>query len=156
MKRKFYLLLSAVFLTLSILVLYGEMANFLQIEFSFFNELIVYSQGYIVMNILMMFPFMYFMIVTYFGIFNFTINKFYDLYPKHSDSISLILSASNLMKLVFPITFNFSKVSKISKSQFLIQMQSLNENTIFGKGLNQYVFPCLLIIFFCLNLFNVY
>lgn len=91
----------------SIAVLYGELANFFQIEFSFFNEIISVDYGYFVTNLLVFFPFSYIMFVTYFALFSFKITRWYELYPKHTDSVSLIYSASFLSRLIFPLSFNF-------------------------------------------------
>lgn len=120
----------------SIAVLYGELANFFQIEFSFFNEIISVDYGYFVTNLLVFFPFSYIMFVTYFALFSFKITRWYELYPKHTDSVSLIYSASFLSRLIFPLSFNFLQLSHISKTQFSKALSSLNEGTIFGEGIN--------------------
>jgi len=137
-------------------VLYGELANFFNIEFSFFNVIISLEYGYFVTNLLVFIPFSYIIITTYFGLFSFKITKWYELYPKHTDSVSLIYSASFLARLIYPICFNFLKLAQIEKTQFSIAMSSLSEGTIFGEGINRFFFPICLILFFFMNLFNLY
>jgi len=97
----------------SLLVLYGEIAYFFQLDFKFFDTIVSFDGGFIISNFLVIFVFGYFMLTVYFGLFSFKLTSWYELYPKHTDPGSMIWSATLLARLIYPPCFNFLEISQI-------------------------------------------
>ena len=154
-----YLMLSGVTLLFSVMILYDQMAHFFNFGFTFADFLIKTNQTFLVTNLVVLLLLGYIMTCTYLGIFSFKITKFYELSRRHSSPTTLVWCGSILNRTLYPMCYNFLAVTKNLQNEntvFQETLSSLSEPTLFGEYTNRYFFPISLLIFFLLNLLNIF
>lgn len=137
-------------------LLYAEFTNFIRIEFSFFNWIFEKDLGYFLTYILMFMPLSYMLVCTYYGLFSVKLASWYELYKGHSDPVSMFWSGTIFARLIYPMSYNFITIMKVRNTNYAEAIGILEDFSVLGKGMNQYFFPIVLILFFLMNLFNVW
>jgi hypothetical protein len=141
---------------LSIALLYAEFTNFIKIDFSLFNWIFEKDLGFFLTYLLMFIPLFYMLICTYFGLFSVKLASWYELYKGHSDPVSMIWSGTIFARLIYPMSYNFITIMKVENTNYSNVLTILDDFTILGDGMNRYFFPIVLIIFFLMNLLNLW
>ncbi|CAK9004283.1 unnamed protein product [Durusdinium trenchii] len=101
-------------------------------------------------------PLAYMAYTAYFSIFRLKISGWYGLYGNHStDTGSLLWCASILARLAAPLCYHFLLLIRVNGTTFQAFMGQMNMVPVLGASFNQ-VFPCLIALLCCCNVFNVY
>lgn len=141
---------------LSLALLYAEFSNFVKINFSMFNWILDKDLGFLVSYFLMSIPLGYMLICTYFGLFSVKLASWYELYKGHTDPVSMLWSGTIFARLIYPMSYNFITIMKVKNTNYSLVLTILEDFTILGDGMNRYFFPIVLIIFFVMNLLNLW
>lgn len=141
---------------MSLALLYAEFSNFMKIDFSLFNWIFESNFGYFVTFVLMFFPLTYMLVCTYYGLFSVKLASWYELYKGHSDPVSMIWSATILARLIYPMSYNFITIMKVRNTNYSQVLTIFEDFRVLGDGMNRYFFPIVLIVFFLMNLFNLW
>ena len=141
---------------LSLMLLYAEFTNFINIKDSLFNWIFNQDLGYFPTYILLFVPLFYMVVCTYFGLFSVKLASWYELYKGHSDPVSMLWSGTIFARLIYPMSYNFISILKVEHTSYADVLGILDDFTVFGDGMNKYFFPIVLIIFFLMNLFNLW
>lgn len=150
---KFMAVLTAL---LTCMLLYAEFTNFINIENSLFNWIFEKDLGYFVTYILMFVPLFYMLVCTYYGLFSVKVASWYELYVGHTDPVSMIWSGTIFARLIYPMSYNFISIMKVKNTNYAEVLGILDDFTVLGDGMNSYFFPIVLIIFFLMNLLNLW
>ena len=149
----FLALLTAIF---SFALLYAELTNFTKIDISIFSWVVKGNLSFVQMFLLLSLPLGYMLACTYFGFFSVKLASWYELYKGHSDPVSMIWSGTILARLIYPMSYNFITIMKAPNTSYSQVLTILDDFTILGDGMNRYFFPVVLVLFFLLNLFNLW
>lgn len=141
---------------LSIALLYAEFTNFINFDFSLFNWIFEKDLGYFVTYVLMFFPLVYMLTCTYYGLFSVKLTSWYELYKGHSDPVSMLWSGTIFARLIYPMSYNFITIMKVKNTNYSKVLGILEDFKVLGEGMNRYFFPIVLILFFLMNLFNIW
>lgn len=107
-------------------------------------------------QVLCLIPLAYMTYTAYFSIFRLKISGWYGLYGNHStDTGSLLWCASILARLAAPLCYHFLLLIRVRGTTFQAFMGQMNIVPVLGESFNQ-VFPCLIALLCCCNIFNVY
>jgi LMBR1-like membrane protein len=155
LKPLLYKFVSMVLSLGSVLVILGEATLFIDIPVGVFPMLFKEDHGELVSQLLCLIPLCYILVCTYYGLFNLKLPGWYGLYPKNTDSSSLVYSAYYLSRLSAPLANNFFLFIKVSASVFSKAMGTVD--LVAEMGDNFALFFPLLLVFFCfLNYINLY
>lgn len=141
---------------LSLALLYAEFTNFIRFEFSFFSWIFDRDLGYFLTYLLMFLPLSYMLTCTYYGLFSVKLASWYELYKGHSDPVSMIWSGTIFARLIYPMSYNFITIMKVNNTNYAKVLGILEDFNLLGKGMNRYFFPVVLLIFFLMNLLDLW
>lgn len=65
-------------------------------------------------------------------------------------------SGTIFARLIYPMSYNFITIMKVRNTNYAAVLGILEDFTVLGEGMNQYFFPIVLILFFLMNLFNIW
>ncbi|KRX05262.1 hypothetical protein PPERSA_00563 [Pseudocohnilembus persalinus] len=153
MFKIYHMLFFGIFAVFSIIVLLGELSIFFeQNNLSIFAQLVNQKISYFMTQVFTLIPLLYITFCVYYGLFNIKIKGFFGFYSNHNtDSTSLMFGSINFTRVSAPICYNFLQMMNIKNTAFNTVM---GEMDIFPQL--QYLFPLLLIILSCFNLFDLY
>ena len=137
-------------------LLYAEFTNFIRIEQSVFHWIFEKDLGYFATYALVILPLFYMLLCTYYGLFSIKIASWYELYKGHSDPVSMIWSGTLFARMIYPMSYNFITILKVKNTNYSEVLTILEDFSILGEGVNNYLFPIILIVFFAMNLFSVW
>mmetsp|Transcript_12939 Transcript_12939/g.22534 ORF Transcript_12939/g.22534 Transcript_12939/m.22534 type:complete len:479 (+) Transcript_12939:3-1439(+) len=107
-------------------------------------------------QVLCLIPLAYVAYTAYFSIFRLKVSGWYGLYGNHNtDAGSLLWCASILARLAAPLCYHFLLLIRVQGTTFQAFMGQMNIVPVLGASFNQ-VFPCLIALLCCCNIFNVY
>lgn len=141
---------------MSLALLYAEFTNFIRIDISLFSWIFKNDLGFVLSYILVFFPLFYMLVCTYFGLFSVKLTSWYELYKGHSDPVSMFWSGTIFARLIYPMSYNVITIMKVSNTNYSKVLTILDDFTILGDGMNRYFFPIVLLIFFFMNLLNLW
>ena len=141
---------------MSLALLYAEFTNFLKVDISFLSWIVKGNLNFPSMIVLLIIPLSYMLACTYHGFFSVKLASWYELHKGHSDPVSMIWSGTMLARLIYPMSYNFITIMRAPNTNYAEVLTILDDFTILGDWMNRYFFPMVLIIFFLLNLFNLY
>lgn len=104
----------------------------------------------------MFMPLSYMLACTYYGLFSVKLTSWYELFKGHSDPVSMIWSGTIFARLIYPMSYNFITIMKVKNTNYSNVLGILDDFTILGDGMNRYFFPVVLLLFFLMNLFNLW
>jgi len=150
---KVFCVICAIF---SVVLLYTELTNFIKIDISTFSWIVNGHFNFTATFILLFVPLSYMLACTYFGFFSVKLASWYELYKNHSDPVSMIWSGTMLARMIYPMSYNFITLVRAKNTAYSEVLTILEDFTILGRGMNQYFFPVVLVLFFLMNLFNIW
>lgn len=68
----------------------------------------------------------------------------------------MIWSGTIFARLIYPMSYNFITIMKVKNTNYAVVLGILNDFTILGEGMNRYFFPAVLLLFFLMNLLNLW
>jgi len=142
---------------LSAVVVMGQMTLFADgWHLSVLSLLFNGDYGPLVTQAFCLVPLSYVTYTAYFSIFRLKVSGWYGLYGNHNtDAGSLLWCASILARLAAPLCYHFLLLIRVKGTTFQAFMGQMNMVPVLGESFNQ-VFPCLIVLLCCCNVFNVY
>jgi LMBR1-like membrane protein len=139
---------------MSLIVVEGESTLFIDATASLFGFLFQYEYDEIQTQLLCMCPLVYILLSIYIPLFQLKLKGRYGLYKhNHTDPANLIWSACFMARLIPAISYNFTLLTKVNKTQFRDVMKVADFSKVGTRFLELY--PLLLIVLCLLNAFNV-
>mmetsp|Transcript_20431 Transcript_20431/g.20157 ORF Transcript_20431/g.20157 Transcript_20431/m.20157 type:complete len:282 (+) Transcript_20431:1039-1884(+) len=140
----------------SIVLLYTELTNFIKIDISTFSWIVNGNFNFATTFILLFIPLSYMLACIYFGFFSVKLASWYELYKNHSDPVSMIWSGTMLARMIYPMSYNFITLVRAKNTAYSVVLTILDDFTILGRWMNLYFFPVVLVLFFVMNVFDIW
>ena len=156
-RARFLLALGHASCIFSIIVVLGQLTLFANgWHLSLLSLFFLHDYGPWLTQVFCLVPLAYTTYTAYFSIFRLKISGWYGLYGnRHTDIGSLLWCASILARLAAPLCYHFLLLIRVKGTTFQAFMGQMNIVPVLGESFNQ-VFPCLIALLCCCNVFNVY
>mmetsp|Transcript_9486 Transcript_9486/g.18310 ORF Transcript_9486/g.18310 Transcript_9486/m.18310 type:complete len:552 (-) Transcript_9486:1781-3436(-) len=149
-------ILAVILALFSCFVVLGEITLFVDAPVGVFPLMFESSHGDVGTQLLCMIPLSFMVFTTYFGLFNLKLQGMYGLYPhNNTDPHNLTWSAAFMARLASPLCYNFLLFIKVKNSEFEKVLGIVDIVPVVGEDFAIF-FPCILIVFVFMNLFNIY
>ncbi|KAL4502427.1 hypothetical protein ABPG72_012014 [Tetrahymena utriculariae] len=153
-KSNLKLILGVIFSIFSLIIIYGELSMFLDLDISIFK---IFSQSdeYFKTQILILIPLLYISFCSYYGLFHIQFSGFYCFFKHHNtDAPSLLFGSINFSRVSAPLCYNFLQMMRIQNTS-CEQVIGKFDTSVFGS-FSAFFFPVVLIIFTLFNFFDIY
>lgn len=150
--------LGIICISLTLILILSEITLFIDIKLCIFSYIIETSKNIYLINLCVIIPLLYTTVCSLYGIFNLKVYGIYHISnTKNTDANSLLFLSAFILRIGFPVCYNFLQMLKLKKKQTSLEevLGVIDLFPVFGKYFTIF-YPIILIILVLLNFFDAF